>query len=132
MALAAIRLALERRGVGREDVDVVEIVLAEVMNNVAEHAFRWSPEGEMSVAVSQVGDGIWCEVTDGGSAMAESALPLGRAANPDLPRELMPEGGFGWHLIRELAQNVTYARRSGTNLLNFRIALGHRSHSHTA
>ncbi len=131
-ALGGIRLALEQRGIRREDVDVVEIVLAEVMNNVAEHAFRWSPPGEMSVSVMHNDDGIWCEVADRGSAMAESALPLGRSADPEQPREHTPEGGFGWHLIRELAQNVTYARHSNTNLLHFRIALGHRTHTRTA
>ena len=36
----------------------------------------------------------------------------------------MPEGGFGWLIIRQLAHDVRYARHEGVNQLSFRIAVG--------
>ena len=36
----------------------------------------------------------------------------------------LPEGGFGWFLIRELTHDLTYRRDGSRNHLSFRMVLG--------
>jgi serine/threonine-protein kinase RsbW len=35
----------------------------------------------------------------------------------------LPEGGFGWFLIKDLAKDVVYARVEGENRLQLRVAV---------
>lgn len=108
----------------------VQVVLAEVLNNIAEHAYTGG-NGEISVSLRQTGAGLHCLVTDDGVAMPGGTLPVGnhpaqRHGRPDLPLQDMPladlpEGGFGWHLIRRLTQDLHYARVGGQNRLTFLI-----------
>jgi serine/threonine-protein kinase RsbW len=51
-----------------------------------------------------------------GGKLPEGGLP--EVAPPDFP-----EGGFGWHLIRSLTADLTYARRAGQNRLSFLIPM---------
>jgi serine/threonine-protein kinase RsbW len=95
----------------------VELVLAEVLNNVAEHAYADRP-GHVAVTVSLRPLGLACEVLDEGAAMPNNAPPAGQ-----LPEGDLPEGGFGWHLIRSLTQDLSYRRKRGTNRLSFCIPL---------
>lgn len=108
-----------------------QVVLAEVLNNIAEHAYVGGT-GEISVTLRQTGAGLHCQVTDNGVAMPGGTLPAGnhpaqRHGRPDLPlHDLpladLPEGGFGWHLIRRLTQDLRYVRVGGQNRLTFLIS----------
>lgn len=95
----------------------VELVLAEVLNNVAEHAYADS-SGHVAVTVALQPGALWCEVVDEGAPMPGGILPEGR-----LPEVELPEGGFGWHLIRTMTRDLQYRRQRGTNRLNFIIPL---------
>jgi serine/threonine-protein kinase RsbW len=95
----------------------VELVLAEVLNNVAEHAYA-DASGHVAVTVVLVQGGLACEVVDEGGPMPGGTLPEGR-----LPDDSLAEGGFGWHLIRTLTQDLTYRRQRGANRLGFLIPL---------
>lgn len=95
----------------------VELVLAEVLNNVAEHAYADSA-GHVAVTVALQPGALWCEVVDEGAPMPGGTLPEGR-----LPEDDLPEGGFGWHLIRTMTRDLQYRRQRGTNRLNFIIPL---------
>ena len=44
-------------------------------------------------------------------------------ADLDVAREDLPEGGFGWFLIRQLAWDVRYVREGRTNRLFLAIDL---------
>jgi len=75
--------------------------------------------------------GIGCELRDNGRPMPRGRLP--RTAMPGLPPqpgpetlESLPEGGFGWFLIRTLARDLCYSREMGTNRLVLRIPYGSR------
>lgn len=108
----------------QDDRSIAELVLAEVLNNVAEHAY--GPSGGR-VIVSLVGDpdGIRCRVIDEGRAMPGEQLPEGRL--PTVPGSALadlPEGGFGWHLIRSLSVGLSYARVGGQNRLGFLLPYG--------
>jgi len=102
-----------------------EIVLAEVLNNVVEHAYADGP-GEIILHLRCVQGGVICRIRDFGRAMPGLALPRGAAIGPD-PVEL-PEGGFGWHLIRCLTEDLQYCRRDSRNELSFRLPETARAH----
>jgi serine/threonine-protein kinase RsbW len=46
-SLAEVRLRLSQARAERGGTGDVEVVLAEVMNNIAEHAYAWRRDGEM-------------------------------------------------------------------------------------
>lgn len=111
-------------GLSDEDRSVAELVLAEVLNNVTEHAYG---PGGGRVTVSLCGDpaGIRCRVTDEGRAMPGERLPEGSLpGGPGTALADLPEGGFGWHLIRSLSLGLTYARVDGQNRLGFLLPHG--------
>ncbi len=101
------------------DRDSAEIVLAEVMNNIVEHAYA-TLRGEIDITIRREVDGLACTVVDRGHAMPDARLPAGTLTTT--PADL-PEGGFGWHLIRELARDLVYQRVGDRNELSFRLTL---------
>jgi serine/threonine-protein kinase RsbW len=91
-----------------------ELVLAEVLNNVAEHAYADEP-GDIELSLERREGSVAVRVADQGRSMPDRRLPLGEAPNPlDLP-----EGGFGWNLIRQLTDELCYRHHEGWNLLTF-------------
>jgi len=63
-----------------------------------------------------------CEVTERGRPM-----PLGQVPSPDPPAvdppAPLPEGGFGWHIVRCLVSDLRYERRGDTNRLLLTLSL---------
>lgn len=122
VALVRLSAELERQGVAAECAATVELVLAEVLNNVVEHAFPGGASGAIEVAVRLAGATILCEVRDGGLAMPEGRLPEGLLPpSAGRPAAALPEGGFGWFLIRSFADELDYRREGGENVLTFRL-----------
>lgn len=95
-----------------------EIVLAEVLNNVVEHAYACS-HGTIEVWVRPSPSGITCRVSDRGLPLPGNRLPAGTLRC--LAGDDLPEGGFGWHMIRALACDLDYRRIDGVNHLSFRL-----------
>lgn len=96
-----------------------KIVLAEVLNNIVEHAYaRFS--GEIQLALSPMPSGLACRLSDRGAAMPDFELPTGAFQSLGQIADL-PEGGFGWFLIRSLVQDLRYERVDGENILSFRL-----------
>jgi serine/threonine-protein kinase RsbW len=95
--------------VSRDLIDDAEIVLAEVMNNVAEHAYPDGHPGQIELTVRVRRGQIDCTVVDSGipfpGGNAPPEWPGCRAPETDTP-----EGGYGWPLIHALARYVTYDR----------------------
>lgn len=121
-ALAHLFDSLLLRSLPGEERDAAEIVLAEVLNNVVEHAYA-SGRGEIEVALQLSRGRLTCEITDTGAPMPEQQMPAGRDVTSG-PEEPLPEGGFGWSLIRTLARDLDYRRTDGINRLSFRLAPG--------
>jgi serine/threonine-protein kinase RsbW len=94
-----------------------EIVLAEVLNNIVEHAYS-EQKGSISIALCDLGAGVEVVVTDQGRAFPQEQLPQGKLPPIDTTADL-PEGGFGWYLIRTLVKDLTYRRLQSTNHLSF-------------
>ena len=97
-----------------------EIVLAEALNNIVEHAYA-EAEGSIEVTLRHHAPDLWCEIADNGLPMPHGTLPAGRP-HPIDGFDHLPEGGFGWFLIRTLAQDLEYRRIGDRNLLRFRLS----------
>ncbi len=94
-----------------------EIVLAEVLNNIVEHAYA-AHAGAIRLTLFHSETGLACKVTDCGAAMPGLCLPKGDF-QPLGPTPDLPEGGFGWFLIRSLVTGLRYHRSDGENRLSF-------------
>lgn len=94
-----------------------EIVLAEVLNNIVEHAYA-THAGDIRIRLSACEAGLSCAVADKGDAMPGLCLPTGRPLTLG-PTADLPEGGFGWFLIRSLVTDLRYQRVDGENRLDF-------------
>lgn len=118
--LHSIRMQLSERTLGgAETITIAELVLAEVLNNISEHAYRNTDCGTINVMADDL---VWAwqfHVFDKGTAIPE-AVPLpAEASTPEVSR--LPESGFGLIIINTLADNLEYKRSNDTNHLSFVI-----------
>lgn len=124
-ALSKVFEALRPLDLDIEEAGTIEIVLAEVLNNIVEHAYPpTGPAGPIAIHCIQKPDGLLVKVMDQGNKWPDEKLPSVTAVPLDVALQDMPEGGFGWFLIQHLAKDVTYARVGEENHLNMRLAVG--------
>lgn len=95
-----------------------ELVLAELLNNVAEHGRMEhqavAPLVHLSVIAQE--DGLSVAVSDDGNLLPRCCLA------PTMPDpDAHPEGGFGWFLIANLTRSLSYFRENGRNFVSFTI-----------
>ncbi len=119
-ALRAIVEALTHRGLAATDRGTAETVMAEVLNNIVEHAYA-GRQGVIRVSIRLGVSDLECRVMDDGRPMPGEKMPDGHPP-PVPPEGEAAEGGFGWFLIRSLSQDLSYRRCGGRNLLSFRLA----------
>lgn len=118
-ALKSLFQTLMLRNLPPERRSTAELVLAEALNNIVEHAYcRGS--GQICLTLHLCRTGLLCRIEDTGAPMPGETLPRGEAHLYDETGELA-EGGFGWHLIRSLSRDLRYRRLDGRNLLSFRL-----------
>jgi serine/threonine-protein kinase RsbW len=147
-ALIAVDRALDAAGFGRELRDRTQIALAEACNNIVEHAYGAADDGAgygggygggygagyggggtagdamITLDVAADRGGLQVTLRDRGGAM-----PGGRVPVPDLPAVDpgdplgLPEGGFGWPLLRGMARALSLSRQNGQNILRFRLPM---------
>jgi len=111
-----------------------ETVLAEVLNNIAEHGQTRhgqtlhgqtsGPDDWIELHCRRSQDGIHLCVTDHGRALPRHLLsPSDGSSTPlaGLSLDDVPEGGFGWFLIRELARDLCCVRTNTGNRLTFTV-----------
>ena len=120
-ALAEMRAGLAELVLASDAAGTVELVLAEVMNNICEHAYGDASGGRIELAVWNEGDVLAFETRDYGLPMPNGKLPAGLPVPIDRPLDELPEGGFGWYLIRHLTSDLSYARVGHRNELTFRM-----------
>lgn len=114
---------LAEKDIDSEAVSSVEIVLAEALNNIVEHAYSEENTGEIKLVIKQRPTGLLFEISDKGNPMPNGRAPLGNHPMGELNNDPMPEGGYGWFLIRELVRDLIYDRRDDENFLIFRMAI---------
>ena len=118
-ALIATRAALREGGIGADCASSFELALAEVMNNIVTHAYHGQDGGMIDLCVCFEEDRLVSCVCDGGKAMPGGRPPEGARSDPGPDLGKLPEGGFGWGLIRALAVDLEYDRTDGRNILRF-------------
>lgn len=105
-----------------EAVATIELILAEVLNNIAEHAYG-PCGGPVAVGLALREGRLRMWVADLGAPMPGNVPPAGRAPPLDGPLEHLPEGGFGWFLIRDHCIDLTHRRRCNVNRLDLWLPL---------
>lgn len=97
-----------------------ELVLAELLNNIAQHG---RPDADVQrplvhLSVVAQADGLSCSVSDDGGILPKICL------ESQLPEPASyPEGGFGWFLIGHLTQSLAYFREEDRNYVAFTVPL---------
>ncbi len=106
------------------EAGTVEMVMAEALNNIVEHGYP-DPEngGPISVYCAHGITGLNIKLVDKGLPMPNGQTPIGLVADTDVDLKDMPEGGFGWFIIKNLAKDIVYSRVNEVNLLDLRIAI---------
>lgn len=121
---AALKTALEflrGRDLGQDICGQAELVMAEALNNVIEHAYAGHSHGVVEMTIVLRDGMIEIRILDDGLPMPGGTAPTGQSHDLTCAVEDLPEGGFGWFLIRELTQDLVYERCGNRNRLEFRI-----------
>jgi len=111
-----------------ENLHRIELVLAETLNNVFEHACAYEDGIYLAIKIELERPYLRVEVVDEGVAMPGLSLPKQALPNhigPDVnvPRDAMPEGGWGWGLIRDLTDHIRYERHDNKNHLHLQLCV---------
>ncbi|GAW34722.1 serine/threonine-protein kinase BtrW [Roseovarius sp. A-2] len=106
-----------------EDCGTIEIALAEALNNIVEHAFPSDAPGRIALRLHLSPARLRCELRDQGTALPGLAPPDSSLPELTGPPETLPEGGFGWSLIRTLTERLHYERHDGENRLTLEFNL---------
>lgn len=96
------------------------ILLGEFLNNVVEHGDP-APETEIDIAVTLGVAHLRVATVDRGAPLPGDCLA--GAVLPDAAAEIddLPEGGFGWFIIHQIASDIAYERTDDRNCLVFSI-----------
>jgi len=119
--LSTLRRTLAQTGLSTEELDTVELVVAEVLNNVVEHAYAGSGGGRVRLSAATDPRGLIFRIEDDGAPMPGGVLPASRAPMLATVASDLPEGGFGWFMIHGLTRDLVYRRDGPCNCLTFRM-----------
>ncbi|MCQ0091927.1 ATP-binding protein [Roseovarius sp. M141] len=120
--LADMRSFLEASGLDADACGTAEIVLAEALNNIAEHAFAMTTAGTISVTLAPGQRTLTAQIVDTGAALPGLGPPAGQLPPFGATTSSLPEGGFGWFLIQTLTECLRYKRHDEQNHLCLRFA----------
>jgi serine/threonine-protein kinase RsbW len=123
-----LRLAVEQFAprITADEAGTLELALAEVLNNVVEHAYANTVPGLVEVEVHHTPAALVCRVEDRGQPMPGLMLPAGIMQPVAGKVEDMAEGGWGWAMIRALTADLRYRRMGEQNRLDFSVLLDSR------
>jgi serine/threonine-protein kinase RsbW len=111
-----VRLGAEAAGLGPPEMDWLDLVLEEILVNIARYAYQ-PGTGDMQVgyAVEQPGK-LLVEISDGGIAfnpLASDPPVLGGGLAD------RPIGGLGVFLVKNIADSLAYRREQDRNTVSF-------------
>ena len=121
--LRVIRCEVNASGADADMLGRIETLLAEVLNNVVEHALCDKGDQLVEVGGEQHIDGWHFRVSDCGRGLPQGELPGKEFPTLDRDTQDLPEGGFGWAMVHLLTRDLVYRRMSGRNCLSFVIPL---------
>lgn len=120
-AVTKLKSVLVQSQVPPLDISCVEIVVAEILNNVVKHAHDGLEQGWFEIQCTLVENGLHFICRDNGVAMPGGTPPGGTLPNVEGPKDELPEGGWGWSLVRTLSSNLNYVRVNDINLVSFHL-----------
>lgn len=107
---------LAAQNVERSVLADVEIVLAEAMNNIVEHAYLFRKDGLIDLKLYRDAQNLLIELRDKGEKLV--SIPQKKVMKGAAVKfEDLPEGGFGWFLIHSLASDIEYQMIDDENVL---------------
>ncbi|MEM6577717.1 MAG: ATP-binding protein [Pseudomonadota bacterium] len=121
-ALINLRSALQTDGFDEDTAGSVEIVAAEALNNVAEHAYCGAEAGLVKLTAHFDRSLLYLSIFDEGRPMPGDRLPERSDPMANVEAGDLPEGGFGWNIIRDLCDDIQYLRLNDGNHLLIRFA----------
>jgi serine/threonine-protein kinase RsbW len=111
---------LREQGVNDDAAGSAEIVLAEALNNIVEHAYLYRENGQIELDLTLDDRSLNIMLSDYGSKFP--GIPQKNEMKGDsIQFNELPEGGFGWFLIHSLTQSISYGFVGGKNVVNFEI-----------
>ena len=119
--LRRLRERLSEFGVPEHTCASSETVLAEALNNITEHAYADQEDGPIEVSTEIGSSNVRFTLCDRGLPIPGARLPRGKPLDTDVSLEDLPEGGFGWLLIRDLTSSVIYDRDEDGNRLTLTL-----------
>jgi len=105
-----------------EELDRLDLLIEEIVVNIARYAYDRPETGEAELACAVVGPGrLSLEIADSGRAFN----PLQRNP-PDLSQGLADRipGGLGIFLVQNIAESLAYRREGERNMLSFYFCAG--------
>lgn len=125
-ALHLLKVALAPLNLTLEELGTIELIMAEALNNIWEHAYQAGrSNGPIELFCRQTRHGLLFDLIDTGQPLPGEHIPLGTPADLSVATRDIPEGGYGWFLIRDLAKDITYRRLDAQNHLHLRMAIAH-------
>lgn len=116
VAVTQLQEWLMLSGVKYAKTEDIPLLFAEVLNNIVEHAYQDSHDGEFAIDATLNGPMMIAKVHDWGPpANLHFTGQMPDVDNVDL--DDLPEGGFGLALITALADQVAYTRANGRNTI---------------
>ena len=103
------------------DIASSEIVIAEILNNVIKHAQENQDDGWFDLQCEIAPEALHVTCKDNGAAMPGGVPPLGVLPEIGCSVVDLPEGGWGWSLVRTLTTSLNYVRIEPINLVSFTI-----------
>jgi len=110
-------------GLSADQITSVEIILAEVFNNIIEHAYLFEKDRAIALACVRHPNTLSFQFIDQGRPMPSDKVPLPTSYVKFGKLCDLPEGGFGWNIIRSLANDISYQRRDNSNFLKISVKL---------
>ena len=98
-------------------VEQVELCVAEALTNVVKHAYGGCETETFHIACEAARGQIVVEIIDRGKELPQRALEQTELRPFSGELSDLPESGFGWFIILDQMDTVSYRRESGTNFL---------------
>ena len=119
-AIEFVKNALEEAGYPLKAQARLAVIVDEIVSNVARHAYD-AAAGNLTISVAEDREGGTVEVAfvDEGMAFNPLDVPL-----PDVTTDAGRKGGRGLLIVRRFADDITYERKNGKNILCVRICMG--------
>lgn len=116
--LSFVEVLVDRFALAPDVAQRLKLVVEEATTNVVRHAYAVGAEGDLTLVADVDDAAVVVTLEDEGRPFAPEDAPPPDLSSGWHERKV---GGLGWHLIRELADDVRYASVDGRNRLTLRI-----------